>query len=360
MHKPSIFGFIVTIVVMMMLLNACGGNQSANTINSKMNEPATQPGDNSQTGDSTSELPAAGQVTPMPALEVGSTFQRTTDGMLMVYVPAGNFTMGMAADAAFTVCQNFPTPCSKDWFVNAEPEHTVNLDAYWIDKTEVTNAMFAGFVSATGYQTEGEKSGKGWAHSGSKFIEMSGVTWKTPHGAGSSIDGLENHPVVAVTQADAIAYCKWAGARLPTEAEWEKAARGTDGRLYPWGNQQPDASLANFADTNASLPWADKNVNDGYEFTAPVGTFAAGASPYGALDMAGNAWEWVSDWFSATYYSESPSSNPQGPASGSALINRGGGWTDHAASLFSIYRAVATAAYYVNDFSGFRCASSLP
>lgn len=392
MYKPSIYRSIVVIVVTILLLSACAGNRGTNSTNPQPNEPSNTasennlpgnsiatdtsvpqptslpeliigsatPSENNLTPNSTATEMSVPQATPLPEFGIGSTIAREADGMQMVYVPAGSFIMGMAADKAFAACQNNPTPCPKDWFLNAEPDHSVSLDAYWIDQTEVTNAMFAGFVAATGYQTDGEKTGKGWAHSGSKFVEMSGVTWKTPHGAGSSIDGLDDHPVVGVDQTDAIAYCQWAGTRLPTEAEWEKAARGTDGRFYPWGNQPPDATLVNFADVNAQLHWADKNVDDGFEFTAPVGSFPAGASPYGALDMAGNVWEWVSDWFSATYYAESPASNPQGPASGGALVNRGGGWTDHAASLFSIFRASATEAYFVNDFSGFRCASSTP
>lgn len=177
-----------------------------------------------------------------------------------------------------------------------KPQHTVYLAGYWIARTEVTNAMFASFVTETGYQTDAEREGAGWAYDSTArdWKSASGADWQHPHGPNSNLAGLDDHPVVQVSWNDALAYCQWAGCRLPTEAEWEKAARGTDGRIYPWGDEMVAVDLLNFADRNLDVGWADESANDGYQFTSPVGSYQAGASPYGLLDIAGNVWEWTS------------------------------------------------------------------
>lgn len=198
----------------------------------------------------------------------------------MVFVPEGPFIMG-----------------SNKHFKAEIPEHTVTLEAYWIDKTEFTNAMFSAFVANTGYQTTAEKQGKSFSYNkDTKALALTtGANWQHPQGKESSLEGIENHPVVQMTWDDARAYCEWAGGRLPTEEDWEKAARGEDGRIFPWGNDPLDGTRANTADKN--FPEGIKSIDDGYKFTAPVGTYPLGASPYGALDMNGNVSEWVDDLF---------------------------------------------------------------
>jgi len=261
------------------------------------------------------------------------------DGMVLVYIPAGEFTMGSDSDAS------------------AKPAHTVYLDAYWIDRTEVTNTMFTAFIAATGYQTDAVKQGGGYVFTDGDWQYVKGPSWKHPHGRGTNLDGLGDYPVVEVSWNDAAAYCQWAGRRLPTEAEWEKAARGTDGRTYPWGEQPPAGNLLNFADQNLPVSFADTNTNDGYQFSAPVGRFPEGASPYGVMDMAGNVWEWVADFFSDTYYQESPASNPPGPASGDARVLRGGSWGNDLVEVRTFFRR-GHSADVPSDRLGFRCAAS--
>jgi serine/threonine-protein kinase len=190
---------------------------------------------------------------------------------------------------------------------------------------EITIAQFEVFVQSVGYKTQAEKQGYGYSWTGSGWNRTNYIFWQRPTGY-QSTDDIENHPVAQVGWEDATAYCKWAGRRLPTEAEWEKAARGTDGRAYPWGNQEPTGELLNFADLNFESSWSDGRIDDGFEFTAPIGTYPDGVSPYGAMDMAGNVWEWTADWHSGSYYSISPQENPKGPSSGVDRTIRGGGW----------------------------------
>jgi serine/threonine-protein kinase len=263
--------------------------------------------------------------------------------MLEVHIPEGAFVMGATSH-----------PDARDL---EKPRHDVDLDAYWIDRTPVTNAMFARFVKAEGFKTDAEKAGSGYAFNPATrdWEEVRGADWRHPRGPSSSVKTIGDHPVVQVTWADAAAYCRWAGARLPTEAEWEKAARGTDGREYPWGNDEIAADRVNFADRNLKVTWANESVDDGYAFTAPVAGHPAGASPFGVLGMAGNVWQWVADWYDPGYYTSSPKRNPAGPASGEFRTARGGAWGGAVRDLRAWHRGWAPPGMRA-DGQGFRCA----
>ncbi len=154
------------------------------------------------------------------------------------------------------------------------------------------------------------------------------------------------HPVTQVSWYDADAYCRWVGGSLPTEQQWEKAARGTDGRIYPWGDEF-DGTLLNYKDASFD---GDMNFNDGFRFTAPVGSYPQGASPYGALDMAGNVWEWTADWYQGGYNPLPSVQNPNGPA----RVLRGGSWNHEQAGMRAAYRLESSPSTLVDNF-GFRC-----
>jgi formylglycine-generating enzyme required for sulfatase activity len=232
----------------------------------------------------------------------------------------------------------------------------VYLDGFYIDQTEVTNAMFTKFIDATNYQTDAEKQGSGLVLDIAKqtWSDVQGANWQYPHGPGSNLNDLGNHPVVQVSWNDATAYCQWAGGDLPTEAQWEKAARGSDGRIYPWGDQPPAGNLLNSADRSLDVTWADKSIDDGYQFTAPVGHYPAGASPYGVLDMAGNVWEWVRDGYDDKYYASSPARNPENTTKSDARMLRGGSWNNEAPNLRASNR-LRSIPVNRDEVFGFRC-----
>jgi formylglycine-generating enzyme required for sulfatase activity len=279
-----------------------------------------------------------------PATIVGN------DGAEMVLVSAGEFSMGSDGDELDRL------KADRNAFGDEIPRHRVYLDAFYIDKYELTNTRFQQFVQATGHRTQAERDGWSYVFTGEKAEQVNGANWRAPRGPGSNIASLERHPVVQVSQEDAKAYCSWAGKRLPTEAEWEKAARDTDGQIYPWGNQL-DGRRANFCDTNCEYKWKDSAANDGYRYTAPVGSYEGGKSPYGAYDMVGNVWEWVADWYDASYYRNSPARNPQGPVSGDRAVLRGGGWGNGALNERASYRGRNAPAFRDGSI-GLRCAKT--
>ena len=280
-----------------------------------------------------------------PELGPGAARTSPQDGMMQMYVPAGPFLRGSTG-----------TDLVAD--DNEKPQRVLTLSAFWVDRTEVTNSMFTAFVAAAKYQTTAEKNGQSRVFDpASKWSLIKGANWQHPFGPDSTIEGQDDYPVTHISWNDATAYCRWAGRRLPTEAEWEKAARGPDGLLYPWGNDPVAGDLVNFADANLDIYGAEPGVNDGFEFTAPVGHYPAGASPYDALDMAGNVQEWVTDWYEKGYYAKAPEVDPQGPATGQARVSRSGSWWTTAKVVRTTFRS----AYGPTDvyaIFGFRCVES--
>ena len=228
----------------------------------------------------------------------------------MVLIPAGTFEMGTDQGLPFE-----------------GPVHTVQVDAFLIDRYEVTNRQYQEFVEASGHVTESEKLG--WSGvfdvQEGAWKPVDGADWRHPEGPGSSITERLGHPVVHVSWEDARAYAEWSGKSLPTEAQWEWAARGgLTESVYSWGNElQPEGShMANV--WQGTFPLKDQG-EDGFQAPAPVGTFPANG--YGLYDIAGNVWEWTEDWFSPNTYRENgPSRNPRGPTSGQEKVIRGGSW----------------------------------
>ena len=259
-----------------------------------------------------SPTPAA---TATPALEIGSTSVSEKDGMVMVYVPAGEFEMGSSDDEIDKImaeCEKTNIGCQLDWFEDQQPAHTIYLDAFWIDQTEVTNAMY------------------------SKCVETGNCD--QPRKTDYLFDpNYADYPIRYLTWDKADAYCTWAGRRLPTEAEWEKAAGWDEVKqkknIYPWG----DEFICQFAAMRCGAA----------EMTSVVGSYESGQSPYGVYDMVGNEKEWVADWYDSGYYAISPYSNPLGPGSGNAHIARGFGG--------NLFESRISQREFYNE-GGFRCA----
>lgn len=303
----------------------------------------------------------------------------------MVLIPAGEFLMG-ASD--------------KEGREDEYPQHRVKLNSYWIDKTEVTNASFAKFVKETGYVTTAERK-PDWEEMKKQlppgtpkppdhvfvaaslvfsapqkvnnlndasqwWVWQKGADWKHPHGPNSNINGKDNYPVVHISWDDAMAYCQWAGKRLPTEAEWEYASRGgLKNALYPWGNEDIEKGLIKANTWQGNFPV--KNTNwDKFGGLAPTKSFAPNA--YGLYDMAGNVWEWCIDWYRSDYYTTTSQTNPQGPTDSydpmeptvPKKVVRGGSFMCNASYCkgYRVTSRMKTSKDTSLEHTGFRCVSS--
>jgi formylglycine-generating enzyme required for sulfatase activity len=255
----------------------------------------------------------------MPAAKNGTApsvdMIKGKDGVPMILIPGGAFLMG-----------------SNDGLPNERPEHTVTLNAYYIDQFEVTAGRYQKFIESAKHDLP--------------------PTWDD-----EAAHAMGDLPAVGMSWTDAAAYCKWAGRRLPTEAEWEKAARGTDGRRYPWGHMQPFVDIANY---NRGV-WVSEAitlvpVNSGLEgMSVRHGLKEGGKSPYGLFHMAGNAAEWVADWYDREFYQKSPDKNPTGPTTGEKRVMRGGSWADLPMALRVTARFSAEPDFEERTI-GFRCA----
>ncbi len=253
--------------------------------------------------------PSQGQVSELQKLRQssqGGADQRYVDDAPMILIPEGAFWMGIDGSIGLE---------------DEQPRHEVWVDAFYIDTYEVTTKRYATFLSATNRTAP-------WL-------------WRSV-----DLKIHANRPVIGVTWDDADAFCRWAGKRLPTEAEWEKAARGTDERRYPWGDETPNADLANFA-VGARFSYSQALM--------PVGRYKNAKSPYGIYDMAGNVWEWVQDWYDGAFYERSPSNNPTGPESGDLKVVRGGSWSELPNYLLT-YGRFKLPPGTRNSYTGFRCA----
>lgn len=259
--------------------------------------------------------------TPTSTPGVGSTIQGA-DGMILVYVPAGTFTMGNTSEKAFIECQKFFTDCYQTWFEDEKPPHQVIMDGFWIDQTEVTNIMYAKCVQDNDCS-----------------VPSSSIS--ATHDSYYSDPAYANYPVINVNWEQANDYCTWANRQLPTEAQWEYAAKGPIGSSYPWGNDKPSCELANYRGCDRD--------------TQMVGKLTSGKSWVGAYDLAGNVWEWVADWYDEGFYSISNNlMNPTGPSQTNVKVLRGGSWINYEFNIRSAQRARKNPADFDN-LSGFRC-----
>jgi formylglycine-generating enzyme required for sulfatase activity len=269
------------------------------------------------------EMPTRTQQPTEPVLGIGDTLISDLDGSLMVYIPAGEFVMGADVDDPNADSDEFP-------------QMTVYLDAFWMDQFEVTNLQYQSCVRA------GECNPPANTESATRFSYYGNAEF-------------DDYPVVNITWFDAKDFCQWRGARLPTEAEWEKAARGNEGYIYPWGNRF-EVNHANYCASSILCP---DEPEDGFEDTAPTGSFIAGVSFFGVQDMAGNVNEWVADWYDENYYDQISEgiNNPQGPASGKKRGIRGGSAALNETKLRTTNRGSSQPSQY-GFYDGFRCAQT--
>lgn len=332
--------------------------QAMQAVASKATGEAMDQGDRERTGTgccTPARLEAAGESPAVATLERSEPQQRPG----MVAIPGGEFLMGTDDS------EGFPED-------GEGPIRPVSVAPFLMDRRAVTNAQFAEFIRATRYKTEAERFG--WSYVFYQFVSpqarrrvmgvsgparwwlaVKGANWSHPEGPDSNVRRRENHPVIHVSWNDAQAYCAWAGARLPTEAEWECAARGgLEQRRYPWGDELTPGGQFMCNTWQGRFP--DVNTaEDGYAGTAPAGAFPANG--YGLYNVVGNVWEWCSDWFSATHHVNGPRDNPAGPSLGQSRVVRGGSYLCHK-SYCNRYRVAARSANTPDSSAGnlgFRC-----
>lgn len=306
------------------------------------------------------------EVVTMPV--AGESSVNPIDGAEMVWIAPGEYLMGADRRENERLCEKFGW--DRQWldnYANREtPKHCVRLDGFWMYKYEVTVCQFDQFVEATGHRTDAEKEGRGWTYNTDedKWEAAEGLSWWQPFEEGRLAH--PDRPVVQVSWNDAQAYCRWAEVRLPTEAEWEYAARGGNTGLagrphhtFVWGSDAPTRPVVNMWDESAARKYPEtdysrfRSYNDGFALLAPVGTYVPNG--LGLFDMAGNAWEWCSDWYGRGYYRESPQRNPKGPAYGRYRVARGGAWNCKPDDLRVTYR-IRNGPWDRYSNHGFRCA----
>lgn len=385
MKKEFLYLFLVPAMIACNQSNKAGASATEGSVDSASNVGMSGSNGN-DTACCNANLPKRyGAVTGIETLSKDSKNELHSH-VGMKFIPAGSFKMG-ASD--------------KEGRRDEYPAHEVKMDGFWIDETEVTNAQFAAFVKATGYVTQAEQKpdweeikkqlppgtpkpsedqlqpasltfsppkGKVDINDVSQWWSWTpGASWKHPQGPKSSIKGKENHPVTQVSWFDANAYAKWAGKRLPTEAEWEYAARGgLRDKKYPWGDEDLATGKVKANTWQGEFPYSDKKT-DGYGTVAPVKSFAANG--YGLYDMAGNVWEWTADWYREDYYQQqkAQTANPQGPKDSydpaepgiPKKIIRGGSFMCHS-SYCKGYRVTSKMKSSMDtglENTGFRCVS---
>jgi formylglycine-generating enzyme required for sulfatase activity/tRNA A-37 threonylcarbamoyl transferase component Bud32 len=275
------------------------------------------------------ELPTPTLVSP--TAEVETSWVRPADGMTMVKVQGRSFEMGSSdreVDAAFELCQADYDACDLARFEVEKPAHLVEVSSFWLDRTEVTNAQYAAFLNERGNKTEGGVTWLGLDEDCAASIERAGDGYRPKA-------GFADHPVVCVSWYGALAYAEWVGGRLPTEAEWEYAARGAPGAVFPWG-ETFDGTRLNFCDINCAYDHRHTGYDDGYKGTAPVGSYPSGASWSDVLDLSGNVWEWTQTRYKE--YPYDPSGEQKDPRGPGDRVLRGGSFSNIASNVRGAYR----------------------
>ena len=266
---------------------------------------------------------------------LGDTWTRPTDGETMVYVPGGKSLMGSSisqAQNAWEECQKLygKDSCGEEGlYMDETPQHFVTLSSFWLDRTEISHSQY--------------------------MLCVANGVCEVPNYASIMPFNLGDHPVVGVSWENAMTYCAWAGAKLPSEAQWEYAARGEPGLMYSWGNDF-DGNLLNYCDAKCAESYHANDFNDGFPETAPVDIYQAGASWNGALNLNGNVCEWVNDWFGP--YNSSEQADPTGPSSGTYKVVRGGSWINDLLGVRSTNRSFPDPSER-SKIVGFRCVINL-